>query len=38
LALHERLARERRRRNTGDVAAQLLEIGRRHAALPARLR
>jgi antitoxin VapB len=34
LALRERLARERRRRNTGDVAAQLLKIGRRYAALP----
>jgi antitoxin VapB len=34
LALRERLARERRRRNTDDVAARLLKIGNRYAALP----
>jgi antitoxin VapB len=34
LALRERLARERRRRNTDDVAARLLKIGSRYAALP----
>jgi antitoxin VapB len=34
LALRERLARERRRRNIDDVAARLLKIGDRYAALP----
>jgi antitoxin VapB len=34
LALRERLARERRRRNADDVAARLLKIGSRYAALP----
>jgi antitoxin VapB len=34
LALRERLARERRRRNADDVAARLLKIGNRYAALP----
>ena len=34
LALRERLTRERRRRNTEDVAARLLKIGNRYAALP----
>jgi antitoxin VapB len=34
LALRERLARERRRRNADDVAARLLNIGNRYAALP----
>jgi antitoxin VapB len=34
LALRERLARERRRRNTDNVAARLLKIGNRYAALP----
>ena len=34
LALRERLTRERRRRNTDDVAARLLKIGNRYAALP----
>jgi antitoxin VapB len=34
LALRERLARERRRRNTDDVAARLLKIGNRYAVLP----
>jgi antitoxin VapB len=34
LALRERLARERRRRNIDDVAARLLKIGNRYAALP----
>ena len=34
VALRERLARERRRRNTGDVAARLMKIGNRYAALP----
>jgi len=31
-ALRERLTRERRR--TNDIAARLMEVGRRHAALP----
>jgi antitoxin VapB len=34
LALRERLARELRRRNTDSVAARLLKIGNRYAALP----
>ena len=34
LALRERLARERRRRNTDDVTARLMKIGKRYAALP----
>lgn len=34
LALRERLARERRRRNIDDVAARLMKIGNRYAALP----
>ena len=34
LALRERLAREHRRRNTNDVAARLMKIGSRYAALP----
>ncbi len=34
LALRERLARERRRRHTGNVAARLMKIGNRFAALP----
>jgi antitoxin VapB len=34
LALRERLARERRRRNTDNVAARLMKIGSRYAALP----
>jgi antitoxin VapB len=34
MALRERLARERRRRNTDNVAARLLKIGNRYAALP----
>jgi antitoxin VapB len=34
VALRERLARERRRRNTGDVATRLMKIGKRYAALP----
>jgi antitoxin VapB len=34
LALRERLARERRRRNTENVAARLMKIGSRYAALP----
>jgi len=34
LALRERLARERRRRRTDDVAARLMKIGNRYAALP----
>ena len=34
LALRERLARERRRRNADDVASRLLKIGNRYAALP----
>jgi len=33
LALRERLARERRRRNTDNVAAKLMKIGSRYAAL-----
>ena len=33
-ALRERLARERRRRHTDDVAAQLMKIGNRYAVLP----
>jgi antitoxin VapB len=34
LALRERLARERRRRNIDDVTARLMKIGNRYAALP----
>jgi antitoxin VapB len=34
LALRERLDRERRRRNTDDVAMRLMKIGNRYAALP----
>ena len=34
LALRERLARERRRRHTDDVAARLMKIGNRYASLP----
>lgn len=34
LALRERLARERRRRNADDVAARLMKIGSRYASLP----
>ena len=34
LALRERLARERRRRRPDRVAAQLMKIGSRYAALP----
>ncbi|MDB5578211.1 MAG: Rv0623 family protein transcription factor [Bradyrhizobium sp.] len=34
LALRERLARERRRRRSDQVAARLMEIGSRYAALP----
>jgi|SoiMetStandDraft_5_1073268.scaffolds.fasta_scaffold859740_1 antitoxin VapB len=34
LALRERLARERRRRNIDNVAARLMKIGSRYAALP----
>jgi antitoxin VapB len=34
LALRERLARERRRRNVDNIAAGLMEIGSRYAALP----
>ncbi len=34
LALRERLARERRRRNIGHVATRLMKIGERYAALP----
>jgi antitoxin VapB len=34
LALRERLAREHRRRNTDNVAARLMKIGNRYAALP----
>ena len=34
LALRERLARERRRRQTDYIAAQLMTIGSRFAALP----
>lgn len=34
LALRERLARERRRRNTDDIATRLMKIGKRYAALP----
>jgi antitoxin VapB len=34
LALRERLARERRRRHTDDVAARLMKIGNRYSALP----
>ena len=34
LALRERLARERRRRNTDVVATRLMKIGERYAALP----
>ena len=34
LALRERLARERRRRRTDDIAGRLMKIGARFAALP----
>jgi antitoxin VapB len=34
LALRERLARERRRRNADTIAARLMKIGSRYAALP----
>jgi antitoxin VapB len=34
LALRERLARERRRRQTDKMAAALMQIGSRYAALP----
>lgn len=34
LALRERLARERQRRHTDDVAARLMKIGNRYASLP----
>lgn len=34
LALRERLVRERRRRRTDGIAAQLMKIGDRYAALP----
>jgi len=34
LALRERLARERRRRDTDDIASRLMKIGNRYAALP----
>ena len=34
LALRERLARERRRRRPGQVAARLMKIGSQYAALP----
>ena len=34
VALRERLARERRRRNIDETTARLMEIGRRYAALP----
>lgn len=34
LALRERLTRERRRRRPDHVAAQLMKIGSRYAALP----
>jgi antitoxin VapB len=34
LALRERLAHERRRRNANDIAARLMKIGNRYAALP----
>lgn len=34
LALRERLARERRRRNPEIMAARLMKIGNRYAALP----
>jgi antitoxin VapB len=33
-ALRERLARERRRRNTENVAAKLMRIGNQYAVLP----
>ena len=33
LALRERLARERRRRHTDDIAARLMKIGNRYAVL-----
>jgi antitoxin VapB len=33
-ALRERLARERRRQNTDNIAARLMKIGNRYAALP----
>ena len=33
-ALRERLARERRRRHADDIAARLMRIGNRYAALP----
>lgn len=34
VALRERLARERRRRNIDATTARLMEIGKRYAALP----
>jgi antitoxin VapB len=34
LALRERLVRECRRRHTDDIAARLMKIGNRYAALP----
>ena len=34
VALRERLARERRRRRSDDIAARLMKIGKRYAALP----
>jgi antitoxin VapB len=34
LALRQRLARERRRRNADNIAARLLQIGSRYAARP----
>lgn len=34
LALRERLARERRRRNIDDITKRLMEIGARYAAFP----
>jgi antitoxin VapB len=34
LALRERLARERRRRRPDQIAARLMKIGSRYAALP----
>jgi antitoxin VapB len=34
VALRERLAREHRRGRTDDIAARLMKIGKRYAALP----
>ena len=34
VALRERVARERRRRRSDDIAARLMKIGKRYAALP----